>query len=176
MPLPPNPSAFGGVPVPPPEPASPVTVEHAETVTSPAQPGAQAFERAAARPTLQDIPAAVRAPVGASPALALNGFNAGLGTPEVTPVSVAINVIVDWFKNQRWFHDDTWTVPLLVILSFSIGMIVWYLLTEQKNLQKAVTNAFSLLGTAHVNYQSMKAAGIPILGPTKPENQWHPRG
>lgn len=179
MPLPPNPSAFAAPQVAPPAstepPASGVTVEHADTVTSPAQPGAQMFERATARPSLQDSPAPVKAAVGTAPSLLVNGFNAGLGTPEVTPISIGINVILDWLKNRVWFREQAWTVPLLIVLSFSIAMVVWYLLTEQKNLQTAVTNGFSLMGTAHVNYQSMKAAGVPILAPVKEENKWHPR-
>ena len=141
----------------------------------PLPPNPSAF--AAPPPAPSPTPSApVQAAVASAPALAINGFNAGLGTPEITPISVGINVILDYAKNRTWFREKAWTVPLLVILSFSIAFVVWYVLTEQRNLQTAVTNGFSLLGTAHVNYQSMKASGVPILGPVKPENQWVPRG
>ena len=173
MPLPPNPSAFAAVPpvadvAPSVEATGPTTV-----LVQPPGPAAP-LPSALAASNLAQAPAPVKAAVGSAPALALNGFNAGLGTPEITPISVGINVILDYFKNRPWFHEKAWTVPLLVILSFAIAFVVWYVLTEQKNLQTAVTNGFSLLGTAHVNYRSMRAAELPVLSPTKEENRWQP--
>lgn len=133
--------------------------------------GSGPVENALARSRLEASPAAIKATVGSAPTLLMNGFQAGAGEPSIPGIAIGINVIVEWFKNRSWFREQVWTIPLLVFLSFAIGFGIWFLIVG--SLKDAVENGFNLLGTAHVNYQSMKAAGIPILGPTREENRWH---
>ena len=35
----------------------------------------------------------------------------------VPAIAGALNVVLDWLKNRRWFREEHWTVPLLVMLA-----------------------------------------------------------
>lgn len=157
--------------------APPSSVEASGPTTVLIQPPGPAapLPAALAAPQIATAPAGVRAAVGSAPALVTNGFMAGSVGPEIPGIAIGVNVVISYVKNLKFFHEQLWTVPLLIVLSFGIGICIWYIVNEQHNLQTAITNSFSILGTSHLNYVSSKTSGLQLLEATKEENRWHPK-
>lgn len=114
--------------------------------------------------------ATVRAAVGATPALATNVATAAASDGAIPIISFGLNAITEWLKNQCWFPEQHLTVPVLAVLSFGTSIAVWHFI--QHDTFHALINGFGILGQAHINYTSARAADVPIFSPTKSENRW----
>ena len=108
--------------------------------------------------------------VGAAPVIAGNLAMGTAAGPEVPIIAGGLNVILEFIKNRHWFREKSWTVPLLVVLSFVVSFVVWHFLAGD-NL-KAVVNGFGILAQSHLNFTGAKATGLGILGAVPPENRW----
>lgn len=122
-------------------------------------------------PSAPTVPLA--AVTGAGTALGTNLMMGAAAGPDVPVIAGGVNVVIEWIKNRPWFHEQTWTVPLLVVLSFAISLGIWHFLL-QDNI-KAIVNGFGILANAHINYGALKPTGLPVFRPTLPEHRWEPR-
>lgn len=114
-----------------------------------------------------------QAALGLAPVAAGNYALSNAAGPEVSTIAAGLNVVIEWLKNRPWFHEKTWTIPVLILLSFGVSFGLWYLLGKP-DLGKAVVNSFGILSSAHLNYQGIKASGVPLLAPTPAANRWQP--
>lgn len=109
--------------------------------------------------------------VGAAPPLMANAATSfSTGEPSLIAIAGGINVIVEYVKNWRWFREQAWTVPLLILMCFAVSFVIWWLLGN--DLLAAIKNGFGLLVNAHFNYGGVKQMGLGILGPTAAENKF----
>lgn len=107
--------------------------------------------------------------IGGTPVAASNiAMSMAAGT-EIPIIAGGLNVILEYVKNKPWFHEQTWTVPLLILLAFGASVGIWHFLAGDD--VRAIVNGFGILTQAHINYAGAKVMGVGILGPTAPENK-----
>lgn len=96
--------------------------------------------------------------IAAAPALPFN--NAGIGGFEVLGITSALNVTGQWIKRYRWFKQDDWMLPLLIILGLGLAIVYWH-----DNIGKGVLNGFMAVDTAIKNYGALNQGGIMKSAP-----------
>lgn len=101
----------------------------------------------------QTMVAAQNGLIAAAPALPFN--NAGIGGFEVLGITSALNVVGQWIKRYKWFKQDDWMLPLLIVLGLSIAILYWH-----DNIGKGVLNGFMAVDTAIKNYGALNAGGV----------------
>lgn len=111
----------------------------------------------------------VNAGLGLAPVAAVNIATSGVAGPEVPMIAGALGVLIEYLKNRCWFREGTWTVPVLIGLSFLIAFLIWYLFFG--DIVKAITNGCGILVNAHTNYQGSLISGVGIFKPTAPANR-----
>lgn len=113
----------------------------------------------------------VNAAIGAAPVAAINAATAAVtGSPEIVAIAGALNIALEWTKNQKWFPEERWTVPLLFVLSFVVCLLVWHVFFQDD--KRGIINAFGTIVNAHTNYMGAQVSGIGLLKPTAAENKW----
>ena len=82
--------------------------------------------------------------LGATPVGAVNAAMGYATTgPEVPVLAVGINALIEKIKNFRWFHEQTWTDPLVIVLSFGVAGLIWWVFAGEN--AKAIINGFGVL-------------------------------
>lgn len=108
----------------------------------------------------------------AVPSIVANGTTTlATGDPTLVVVGGGLNLFLDWVKNFKRFPEETMTVPLLILLSFGIAFLVWYL-RGQGDPVTPIIAGFGTWVNAHTNYKASVKGDLGVIGPTQAENKF----
>ena len=112
--------------------------------------------------------------LGAVPAVGVNAATTfSTGEPSLIAIGAGINVLLDWLRDLRWFREQTWTIPALILISFGVAVGIWWGLGGDP--VRAVQNGFGILANAYGNAKGAAISGVGILGQVADENKWRPQ-
>jgi len=99
--------------------------------------------------------------IAVAPALPFN--NSGVGGFEVLGITAALNVLGQLIKRPKWFKQDEWMIPTLLVLGLALALLLWH-----DNLGKGILNGAIAVDTAIKNYGALNQGGVMKSAPDGP--------
>ena len=89
--------------------------------------------------------------------------------PEVLSLSAFLNVVAQPIKAQKWFKQNVWLVPLLLVLGVGLAFLVAWLVTDdiRQSVSQAILKGPSATWQSLISYSALskQPGGLGVLGP-----------
>lgn len=95
-------------------------------------------------------------PVAAAVATNL-GTTAASGDATVMGLAALLNVLAQPIKQARWFHQNTWMIPTLLVLALLLSLVI------VEDWRQAVLKAGMACWQAVINYGGLGPKGVGLL-------------